>query len=103
MELNELYRDVILDHNRHPRNFGDLDGADARVEGFNPMCGDRLTLKLKMAGENISDIRFEGQGCAISVLPDPAKLPASQARTEAKCPVLSVLNLGTTLPEPSLQ
>ena len=66
MELNDLYRDVILDHNRRPRNFGGLDSADASVEGFNPMCGDRLTLRLKLNDDTISDIRFEGQGCAIS-------------------------------------
>jgi nitrogen fixation NifU-like protein len=66
MELNDLYRDVILDHNRRPRNFGGLDPADASVEGFNPMCGDRLTVRLKMDGDAIADIRFEGQGCAIS-------------------------------------
>jgi nitrogen fixation NifU-like protein len=66
MELDDLYRDVILDHNRQPRNFGVLEPADATVEGFNPLCGDRLTVRLKMAGENIADIRFEGQGCAIS-------------------------------------
>ncbi len=66
MELNDLYRDVILDHNRRPRNFGGLDPADASVEGFNPMCGDHLTLRLKMRDDTISDIRFEGQGCAIS-------------------------------------
>jgi nitrogen fixation NifU-like protein len=66
MELNDLYRDVILDHNRRPRNFGPMDPADASVEGFNPMCGDRLTLRLRMADRTISEIRFEGQGCAIS-------------------------------------
>ena len=66
MELNDLYRDVILDHNRKPRNFGPLDRADASIEGFNPMCGDRLTVRLKMAGDEIADIRFEGHGCAIS-------------------------------------
>lgn len=66
MELNDLYRDVILDHNRRPRNFGGLEGADASVEGFNPMCGDHLTLRLKLDDGAISDIRFEGQGCAIS-------------------------------------
>jgi len=66
MELNDLYRDVILDHNRRPRNFGDLDPADASVEGFNPMCGDRLTVRLRLNDDTISDIRFEGQGCAIS-------------------------------------
>ena len=66
MELNDLYRDVILDHNRRPRNFGDLESADASVEGYNPMCGDHLTLRLKLDDGTISDIRFEGQGCAIS-------------------------------------
>ncbi len=66
MELNDLYRDVILDHNRRPRNFGPLEPADASVEGFNPMCGDRLTLRLNLNGDTIQEIRFEGQGCAIS-------------------------------------
>jgi nitrogen fixation protein NifU and related proteins len=66
MELNDLYRDVILDHNRQPRNFGTLDPADAKVEGFNPLCGDRLTLRVKFSGDKIADIKFEGQGCAIS-------------------------------------
>jgi nitrogen fixation protein NifU and related proteins len=66
MELNELYRDVILDHNRRPRNFGGLEPADASVEGFNPMCGDHLTVRLKLKDDTISDIRFEGEGCAIS-------------------------------------
>jgi nitrogen fixation NifU-like protein len=66
MELNDLYRDVILDHNRRPRNFGPLEAADASVEGFNPLCGDRLLLRLKVTGDRIADIRFEGQGCAIS-------------------------------------
>jgi nitrogen fixation NifU-like protein len=66
VELNDLYRDVILDHNRRPRNFGNLESADASVEGFNPMCGDHLTLRLKLSDDTISDIRFEGQGCAIS-------------------------------------
>jgi nitrogen fixation protein NifU and related proteins len=66
MELNDLYRDVILDHNRQPRNFGALEPADASVEGFNPMCGDHLTLRLRLNQDTISDIRFEGQGCAIS-------------------------------------
>ena len=66
MELDELYRDVILDHNRKPRNFGVLEPADASAEGFNPMCGDRLTVRLRFDDGKIGDIRFEGQGCAIS-------------------------------------
>ncbi len=66
MQLSDLYKDVILDHNRRPRNFGDLNAPDAAIEGFNPLCGDRLTLRLKLSEERITDIRFEGQGCAIS-------------------------------------
>jgi nitrogen fixation protein NifU and related proteins len=57
---------VILDHNKRPRNFGSLDTASAHAEGHNPLCGDRLTVSLRMDGERIEDIRFEGQGCAIS-------------------------------------
>jgi len=66
MELTDLYRDVILDHNRRPRNFGPLDEANALAEGFNPLCGDRLTVRLNLAEDRIENIRFEGQGCAIS-------------------------------------
>ena len=66
MELKDLYRDVILDHNRQPRNFGSLEPADARAEGHNPLCGDRLTVSLRLNGDRIEDIRFEGKGCAIS-------------------------------------
>jgi len=66
MDLKELYRDVILDHNRHPRNFGRIDDADRHAEGHNPLCGDRLSLSVRMNGERIEDIRFEGRGCAIS-------------------------------------
>ena len=66
MELRDLYRDVIRDHNRQPRTFGRLEPADARAEGHNPLCGDRLMLSLRLAGDRIDDVRFEGQGCAIS-------------------------------------
>jgi nitrogen fixation NifU-like protein len=66
MDLKDLYRDVILDHNRQPRNFGQLERADGRAEGHNPLCGDRLSLSVRLDGERIADIRFEGKGCAIS-------------------------------------
>ena len=66
MDLKDLYRDVILDHNRQPRNFGVLTAADAKADGHNPLCGDRLTVALRLNGERIEDIRFEGRGCAIS-------------------------------------
>ena len=66
-ELQELYREVILDHNRQPRNFGKLENADRVVEGVNPLCGDRMTLYVSLDGEQVRDIRFIGTGCAISV------------------------------------
>lgn len=66
MELKDLYRDVILDHNRKPRNFGHLEHPDAHADGHNPLCGDRLTIELKMNGDRVEDVRFEGKGCAIS-------------------------------------
>ena len=66
MDLKDLYRDVILDHNTRPRNFGALEPADARAEGHNPLCGDRLTVTVRLAGDRVEDIRFEGKGCAIS-------------------------------------
>jgi len=66
MDLKELYRDVILDHNKRPRNFGRLDPADAHADGHNPLCGDRLSVFVKMNGDRIEDLRFEGKGCAIS-------------------------------------
>ena len=66
-ELQELYREVILDHNRRPRNFGELPDADRVVEGVNPLCGDKMTLYVKLDGGKVEDIRFKGTGCAISV------------------------------------
>jgi nitrogen fixation NifU-like protein len=66
MDLKDLYRDVILDHNKRPRNFGKLEAADTCADGHNPLCGDRLTVFLKLNGDQVEDIRFEGKGCAIS-------------------------------------
>jgi nitrogen fixation NifU-like protein len=66
MDLKDLYRDVILDHNKRPRNFGQLDPCDSSAEGHNPLCGDRLTLTLRLDGDRVADIRFDGKGCAIS-------------------------------------
>ena len=66
MDLRELYQEVILDHNRSPRNFGPLEDADLQAEGHNPLCGDRLSIAVKVAAGVVTDVRFEGSGCAIS-------------------------------------
>ena len=66
MELSTLYQDVILEHNRSPRNFHRMDDADRHAEGRNPLCGDQLAVWLKLDGDRVSDVSFEGSGCAIS-------------------------------------
>ena len=65
-DLNDLYQEVILDHNRRPRNFRTIDGASHHAEGYNPLCGDRLSLYLQVDDGRISDAAFQGSGCAIS-------------------------------------
>ena len=65
-ELRDLYQEVILDHNRRPRNFGTLPAANRQAEGHNPLCGDRVTVYLDVAGGRIRDLAFQGAGCAIS-------------------------------------
>ena len=67
MDLKDLYREVILDHNKSPRMFGRLDPADSSADGHNPLCGDRLHITVRLEGDRLSDLRFEGKGCAISV------------------------------------
>jgi nitrogen fixation NifU-like protein len=65
-DLRELYQETIFDHYRHPRNFGQMEGANHSAEGFNPMCGDKMTLYLNVEEGVIRDARFEGAGCAIA-------------------------------------
>ncbi len=65
-DLRELYQQVILDHTKKPRNFGRIDGAEHKAEGFNPLCGDAVTVYLAVADDLVHDVRFEGKGCAIS-------------------------------------
>jgi nitrogen fixation NifU-like protein len=84
MELTDLYRDVILDHNRRPRNFGPLEDAQAVAEGVNPLCGDRLTLRLNLADDRIENIRFEGQGCAISTASASLMTEAVKGKTRGE-------------------
>ena len=65
-DLRDLYQEVILDHNRSPRNFGPLEDADLRADGHNPLCGDKLSIAVNVVDGVVTDIRFEGSGCAIS-------------------------------------
>ena len=80
-DLKQLYQDVIVDHNRSPRNFGSIEHADRKLEGFNPLCGDRLTLYVNMDGDTIRDIRFDGSGCAISVASASLMTEAMKGKT----------------------
>lgn len=66
MALEELYREVILDHYRNPRNRGHLDSPDATAEGVNPLCGDEIHIEVTFDGDTVSDVAVEGQGCSIS-------------------------------------
>lgn len=66
MALQELYREVILDHYRNPRNQGHLTEPDATAQGVNPLCGDEITIELKFEGDIVSEVAVEGQGCSIS-------------------------------------
>ena len=64
--MDDLYRDYILEHYRRPHNFGALENATATQEGANPLCGDRITMQLRVAGDQIAGVGFTGRGCAIS-------------------------------------
>ena len=65
-DLRDLYQELILEHSKAPRNYRELTTPDRKAEGYNPLCGDRFTVYLKMQGESIQDIGFQGSGCAIS-------------------------------------
>lgn len=85
-DLNDLYQEVILDHNRRPRNFRVLDRPSHHAEGYNPLCGDRLDLFVNVEADRIADVAFQGSGCAISrasasLMTDAIKgLPLSEVR-----------------------
>jgi len=83
-ELTDLYQEILLDHYRSPRNFGPLEPCDREVEGHNPLCGDRITLRLRLAGERIEEARFEGSGCAISTASASMMTEAVRGRSVAE-------------------
>jgi nitrogen fixation NifU-like protein len=87
-EINELYQEVILDHNKRPRNFRVLEGANRRAEGFNPLCGDRLTVFLHIDGNVITEVTFQGSGCAISKASASLMTDALKGKTVAEAEAL---------------
>ena len=87
-ELSDLYQEVILDHNRRPRNFHAIADASHRAEGYNPLCGDRLTVYLKVDGDVITNVGFEGSGCAISKASASMMTDAVKGRSVAEAEAL---------------
>lgn len=88
MDLKDLYRDVIVDHNRNPRNFGRLEPADAHADGHNPLCGDRLSLYVNLDGNRIREAKFDGSGCAISVASASMLTEAVKGKTRGEVQAL---------------
>jgi nitrogen fixation protein NifU and related proteins len=107
-ELRELYQEAILDHAKHPRNFREIPEATARAEGFNPLCGDKATVYVRLEGERVADVAFRGAGCSISTASASMMTEAikGKSREEAKALFERFHRLVTTDPaqagEPSL-
>jgi nitrogen fixation NifU-like protein len=87
-ELDELYQEVILDHCKAPRNYHGLDAANRKGEGYNPLCGDNYTVFLKMDGDTIQDISFQGSGCCISKASASLLTTAAKGKTKAEIKAL---------------
>lgn len=83
-DLSELYQEVILDHNKSPRNFRKLEDANRMAEGYNPLCGDQFTVYLKLEGDVIKEISFQGAGCAISKASASMMTASLKGKTEAE-------------------
>lgn len=87
-DLRELYQEVILDHGRNPRHFGPLPDANREARGHNPLCGDKITLHLKLEDGVVQDVSFEGAGCAISMASASLMTEALIGKTEAEARAL---------------
>lgn len=88
-DLNDLYQEVVVDHNRSPRNFHDMPDATRKAEGFNPLCGDKLTLYVRLDDDGvIEDVSFQGSGCAISVASASLMTEQLKGKTEAEAEAL---------------
>lgn len=83
-ELQDLYQEVVMDHNGRPRNFRKLEAADRTADGYNPLCGDKITLYLKLDGDVIADVGFLGSGCAISKASTSMMTQSIKGKTSAE-------------------
>ena len=88
MDLRDLYQDIILDHGRHPRNFGKLEHPSHFAHGHNPLCGDKITVYLTVVGDRIEDVKFEGRGCAISTASSSLMSEVLRGKTLAEATAL---------------
>lgn len=99
-DMRDLYQELIVDHYRRPHNYGPLAGANRHAEGFNPLCGDHLTLALNVVDGVIEDVRFEGMGCAISTASASLMTDALKGKTEVQAEAMfhdfQALVTGTT-------
>jgi nitrogen fixation NifU-like protein len=102
-ELRELYQEVILDHHKKPRNYRPLENASATVEGYNPLCGDRVTVYVRLADGIVKDISFQGSGCAISTASASMMTESLKGKTLAEAEALfkSFRQLVTGAPDPN--
>ena len=87
-DLSSLYQEVILDHSKRPRNFHSLENADHHAQGYNPLCGDKVTIFLHMDGDRIADIGFQGSGCAISTASASILTETLKGKTRAEAQAL---------------
>ncbi|SFU23994.1 Fe-S cluster assembly sulfur transfer protein SufU [Paraburkholderia aspalathi] len=87
-DLRELYQEVIFDHYRRPRNHGALSGANRKAEGYNPLCGDKVTLYLRIEDGIVREVSFEGSGCAIAIASASLMTEALKGKTEAEVQTL---------------
>lgn len=107
-DLRELYQEVILDHNKHPRNRGRLENADRTAEGHNPLCGDEVKVYLHTEEDRVADVTFEGQGCAISTASASLMTEAVKGKTVAEAEAIfrefqsMVTEQGEVTPHPEL-
>ena len=100
-DLRELYQEVILDHAKKPRNFRVMDEASAKADGFNPLCGDRATIFVRMDGERVADVSFKGAGCSISTASASLMTDAVKGKTKAEAEELFERFHGLVTADPS--